>query len=202
LTFDLTQYEETLQYWIVHAALTSRFDAAVNTRVVAEFRELVRTLRRESAMAPPSISGEELVKASRRGTASIWKGVEILLRLQGPVDLPGALLPVSMKLPQSRSFVLTNVRQGNTRAYDPAMGMVMLSGATGHSVEGLGAANLYSHLESADTELVQEFLETQLLPDVEAIPALDDNLFLSLRAQRVIQKMISWHDRVRRALVL
>lgn len=193
---DLMHHKTALLYWVFASALESRFDAAVNTRVVSEYRGLSNGLLEGRQPREVTTTLEDLASATRRGSSSVWFGVQAMIRTNGIVDLPLGLFTLPIDQERSRAFSITRQVSKITRASDPALSILLLSQTSGSLVEGRGAPALFEFLRSLDREMIRNFAASQLLPQLRRENYATDQAFLISRARVVRQHLSKLHAQI------
>lgn len=180
-----TELDDLLLYWIVSRGLSERYNAAVNTRVVAEYKALVQAAAGTNELPILAPSREAIEGATRRANSSIWSTVQLLIRRATPVDYPDGLLSVPLSPEWSRPFSL--LRGSQVELTDRAIGVVLGGPHAEKSLARMSLAEIGSDLRNYDVEQVNEYLESQILPDLDSPAWLDSERFIHERASLVLE---------------
>lgn len=86
LEIPLASETPLLKQWFFSRAFSLRFDAAVNTRLVEDYGELVRAVRAGELGVPPA-NGDLILTATRRRQGALWRAFMCALVDHGAQDL-------------------------------------------------------------------------------------------------------------------
>jgi hypothetical protein len=183
--FDLTAHADSLRYWLFCTALGARFDAAVNTRVVKDYRLLHDVLSNSKEMPDLMPDHTALVRATRRSSASAWLGVQAVLRWNEATDAPLELFDGLFAVDLLRPVPITAPAAGNQRASDPVASVLLLGQRSESVLEHRGAKVLREVLLTLPEKEVAAFCDAQLVPLPSDSAYASDATFVQRRAQLI-----------------
>lgn len=145
-----------LEHWFWGAAISGAYDSASSTRVVADYKALLRAIDAGEFLSAPPVSQEELVQATRRSRPAFWRTMCALLNRSNAVDL----LTGSPLLDGGATYA--PLFSGDEFADPPRriLGLVALSKSSARDVAG-------SSLIEAAERAAPEVLRSQYLPRPE-----------------------------------
>lgn len=194
----LQDHEGLLEDWFWSRAFGQVFEAAANTRVVTEFKELLRATERNTPMPQVVVSEERLWSGTRRSARALWGAHLSLLSTRGGLDVFGEgasilvdtddepLLAARLASRQSVSLL-----HGERDAADESeglhlrvLGLVLASRETAQRIRRLGwSIALEQALQARGRRLVDEALKEQLLPPAEEMLELSPTGVLQRRLE-------------------
>lgn len=160
-----SRFDDLYLYWVFSRGLGERFNAAVNTRVVHEFRELLQATR-GGKLQQMSLSAVVLLRATVRANSSISRTVQALIRRNGPLDYPEGLL--SLPLSPSKAVTFSLIHEKMPGESDRVLSLIMGTPRTQAALRRRPLSGVHDELLAADPGRVAEFIESQLLPPVES----------------------------------
>src|SRR5438067_3499424 len=86
---DLADHAPLLRQWFWSRSFALAFDAAANTRVVADYDALVDCIEGGAELAVPPASAAALLDASRRRQSAIWRAFLCALAVRRAIDVSG-----------------------------------------------------------------------------------------------------------------
>ncbi|MDR7358924.1 DUF262 domain-containing protein [Paeniglutamicibacter sulfureus] len=187
--------EDMLLHWVFSRGLTERFNAAVNTRVVSEYRLLVRAARGENAILT-NADGLNLVSATKRANSSIYLTLQAMIRRRFPSDYPDGLIAISVSPEWSRAF---SILGGSDEASpDRALGVILGSARTEKRLREQTLRETYEQLQLLDEKQVDEFLKSQILPPLKSDAWDDVGKFLAARGAMFVKELTVLSTRSRK----
>lgn len=190
------ELDDLLLYWVVSRGLSERYNAAVNTRVVAEYKALVQAAAGTSELPPMAPSREAIEGATRRANSSVWNTLQLLIRRATPVDYPDGLIAVPLSPEWSRPFSLLRGSQGELA--DRAVSVVLGGPQSEKSLARMSLGEIGTDLRNYDVEQVNEYLESQILPDLDSPAWLEPERFIRERASLVFEVLRSLQTQAQR----
>lgn len=164
-------------FWVLSSGLAERFNAAVNTRVVSEYRGLVAAARGKQQL--PALAGSDISLANRRGNSSIWLTFLAMIRRQDPLEYPDGML--AMPLPREWAKPVPLVR-GSSSRLDPAFGLILSSPRSGQRLQSERLPQIRADLLFSEPSIASEFIQSQLLPPLTSTSWESDRAFLRARS--------------------
>jgi hypothetical protein len=171
--------DDLLLHWVYSRGISERFNAAVNTRVVAEYRSLVRSARGEN-LTKTQIDQSTLTTATRRANSSIHLTMQAMIRRLSPSDYPDGLLSSPVSAEWSRPISILGGLDSTTP--ELALGVVLGTARTERLLHVRTLRETRDHLRLLDGSQVQEFLRSQMLPPLDSDGWENVERFLSIRA--------------------
>jgi hypothetical protein len=196
----LTQHLKLIESWFWSRGFGQAFDAAANTRIVADYDRLVEATRQGwteiSSVSP--VGEASLLEATRRGQRAIWAMFMCALARNGSLD------PVTMRSPYETSSIgspVGDARSGGSRVVsllnrdiisgEPlhlrVLSQIQLSRSSANILRGRGLTGLLDiAIQEHGEQAVDRALATQFLPPSEQLmadesgPALLDERLLGL----------------------
>jgi hypothetical protein len=182
---DLGHCTDLIRKWFFSRSFSLAFDAAANTRLVADFQLLESALRGESELGVQPASATVLLEATRRRQAPIWRAFLCLLARRDARDLTGETLGLADAAETGRPItgdvVPVPVFATGLRP-DPeaeplhlrVLNLVLASRKSARDVRKYELASLIEEsVEASGRRAVDAALKSQLLPASRKIPALE-----------------------------
>jgi hypothetical protein len=201
LEHDLDDYEPLLQKWFWSRSFALAFDAAANTRLVADYLTLKRSIEDSEELPVAPASADTLLNASRRRQGAIWRAFLCVLGAHRARDLSGddlgfddaaehlqtvgSQIAVASVLPRS-----ANVPPGTEPAHLRVLGLVVATRATARRVQQDYLETIVDEVADREgDEAVERTLRSQLLPPREDLESAEDHWeeFLETRLSRLAQ---------------
>ena len=159
LAFDyqLDEHDALLQRWFWSVTLGATYDVASNTRIVADYAALVSAIRGGADFAPAAISGNNILRATRRKRA-IWRAFHCALAKNDAHDLLG----------DSLGFAATH---NDPEASPPQPAWATLA-------DRQSGFHLHALTRIACTRATHRQLRRNGLADLEVVPAAASSQFL------------------------
>lgn len=180
--------EHTLLHWLYSRGLSERFNAAVNTRVVEEFRALLRALS-GGTLPGVRIDRRTLLTATRRSNGIIALTLQAIIRRGSPSDLPDGLL--STPISPERSSALYIRGDKDQPLPELAFGVLLGGPRTSALLEKRGLRELQRLLGSFDHSQVDGYLAGQYLPSLESRHWASFEKFIAARVNLVLAELKS-----------
>ncbi|MEV7828394.1 DUF262 domain-containing protein [Microbacterium enclense] len=179
------------RYWVISRGLSERFNAAVNTRVVFEYRLLLEAVRARTPLPNLKLSRSGLATATRRANGSIWLTLQAMIRIRQATDYPVGLFgaPLSPEFAGPVQLV-----RGPSAGASPALGVVLGSPRARARLEGAGLTEIRDDLANQADDSVLEYLDKQMLPGLGSSAWVSVESFLSGRADRVLGEVDHLRD--------
>ena len=211
LDHDLVDHEAVLRKWFWSRSFALAFDAAANTRLVADYLALKRSIEEGDDISVAPASADTLLNASRRRQGAIWRAFLCVLGAHRARDLSGddlgfeeaaqqlqivgSQIAVASVLPRS-----TNVPPGTEPAHLRVLGLVVATRQTARRVQHDYLETMIAELADREgDETAEETLASQLLPPREELEDAEDRWaeFLEARLTRLAQFL---HDEADQAV--
>jgi hypothetical protein len=186
--FDLESNSGLVLNWVFTSALKSRFDAAVNTRVVAEYRTLAAHFAGRGSYKPVSLAASDLTDVAKR-ISSVWLGMQALIRSAGPLDFPDGMLETPVSGSNERVISLIRRKGPSGQAAELAIGVMLLEGPFSERLGRIGAKGLYELLIDQDPVQVERFLRSQVMPPPREAHYLTDSAFSRARVAVINERL-------------
>jgi tetratricopeptide (TPR) repeat protein len=181
-------FESTFLYWLFSRGLGERFDAAVNTRVVAEYKALVSCVEEGALISHLPLSRSWLQTATRRGNSSLWLSLMAMIRLRQPFDFPDGLISLHLNLESAQPVsILAGDDPG--RQVGRVFGCILVSPQQARDLSGVGAPAFLRRVRQANRELVDDYLVAQMLPPLEGSAWREDESLVRYRAGIVLAEL-------------
>ncbi|MFN6551419.1 DUF262 domain-containing protein [Mycolicibacterium septicum] len=178
-----SKYDDLLLYWTYSRGLAERFNAAVNTRVVSEFRELISAAQ-QGRIRRLAIPASGLQNATIRANSSILKTLQAMIRRNGPLDYPDGLL--SVRLSADKSTPVSLFGGSSEVAAERVLGIILGTPRTAVALRHRSLDSIHAELQSVDSERSRLFARSQMLPDVDSSAWRDVSIFIKARESLVI----------------
>lgn len=184
---DLQLHQKQLRRWFFQRAFGSRFDAAVNTRVVSEY-DLIRQLTEPAVEMPTArLDQEVLAEALRRRTGTIWRALLSAMSFAGANDPKIGLFKLDVPSEKLRPVSVLNDSASSESLQHRALAHVLLSSGAGEVLHRVGAHRLRRFLLDLDPLDAERFVDGQLLPPLADESAYArDATFLEARSRVLI----------------
>jgi hypothetical protein len=171
-------------HWFYSRGLGERFNAAVNTRVVAEYRHLLDLLA-GGAKADYEVARDWLLQATPRQNSSIFATLQAILRKDRPVYFSTSLFAEELPDADLRAINILGHRGEDER--DLVFGYVLVPRIYAKRVSGETLANNESALYEFVTHRRNSVSAEQFLPAWEAQVWRDPQQFVEYRVAAVLQ---------------
>jgi hypothetical protein len=193
---------QVLEPWYWNRTFTLGYDAAANTRTVADYRGLRATVSGDySELTFRTVSRSVLLESTRRGQTAVWRGMLNALRINGAVDLAdGHLWVEPQEANESLEFVnssavsavslIPKTAERGYRETPPhlrALGMILVNRETAATLRRAGVDGLLEHLrEQLSATEIDARLDSQFLPPLAESALLSDwRVLLDYRLARL-----------------
>lgn len=179
--YDLAEHSNALRRWFWSRSFSLFYDAAANTRVVADYRVLMANASDGLELTVPPVSERILLSATRKSHRALWAAFLCALQANGARDLLGyELEPDSRKHPALGPIRPTSIAgaEENEDAIPlrlRVLNVVLASRQTAYALRRSGLLRVVDQaLERSSERDVNEALTSQFLPESRVI--LDENL--------------------------
>jgi hypothetical protein len=190
-TESLEANSDVLAKWYWSRSFGLAFDAAANTRLVAEYAALGRAVRGEEELQVPPASYTAIWEASKRRQGAIWRAFLCVLAHRDAKDLTGESLGLADSLHalepatgdvQIAPLFATGIDTG--RQSEPAhlrvLNLVLSTRSTARRLRNEWASQIAADGSQPD---VDQALASQLLPAAEDLERIEENWELVLEAR-------------------
>lgn len=185
-------HEDLLLHWVFSRGLTERFNAAVNTRVVSEYRLLVRAARGEVPIST-QVDGSTLVSSTKRANASVYLTLQAMIRRRSPSDYPDGLITTPVSTEWSRAFSILGGSDATTP--ERALGVVLGTARTEKRLRERTLRETHDQLQLLGGKPVDEFLRSQMLPLLGSDAWRDTEKFLAARGEMFVEELAALSKR-------
>jgi hypothetical protein len=174
---DLEDHHELLRRWFWSRAFALAFDAAANTRLVADYGQLRSCIEDRAELPVPPASADTLLNASRRRQGAIWRAFLCAVAFRRARDLSGTDLGLDeavteLQVVGNRVTVASVFSRGvivppqTEPAHLRVLSLVLASRSTARRVRDAYLSAIVD--EAADehgARVAEEALNSQFLPD-------------------------------------
>jgi hypothetical protein len=205
---DLEKHRRLLRKWFFSRAFSLAFDAAANTRLVADYRLMRDAARREGDIEARPASAETLLGASRRRQGAIWRGFMCALAvlnardlIKGDLGLRTAARRREVAGEQFTPISLLARRPWSREDAEPphlrVLGVALAARSTAGAIRRQGFAQVAAlSADMGDPDAVEATLRSQLLPPLEVLETSQEDWgrFLEERLARLAKFLRSQAD--------
>jgi Protein of unknown function DUF262 len=194
---DLADHSELLRKWFWSRSFSLAYDAAANTRVVADHKLLANAIEHGRTIRSPAASAAVLFEATRRRQAPIWRAFLCALAFRDARDMTGQQLGLGRARRQREGLpadaVVTPIYERGLGGEDGdpvhlrVLNLIIVSRSTARLVQRHGLAGAIDQTGDDGAARIEVALTSQFLPSRAELEELerDWQAFLDARLEQL-----------------